>query len=807
MRLLTLGQLRFLGRSPFSTAAVVVGIMLGVASVVAVHLLSLRVSVSLEALTAAHLNELTHIADRPGLGADDYFALRQRWRAGELEGVKSLLPMVEGPLVLKGKTVRVIGLDPFAGPRAALALAALPARSVLVSSRFARDLGLPEARWSETDLAVPLPEPLTAWRVAGVYQNDERTLLTDIGTAQTLLNVGPERLSAVGLRVEHRWRWLGERLDRAMPGIGAGFAAPTVTLDGFRVRPIDAELPSRAFAESVLFNIGALGSLALVVSWLLVYQVAVIWLRRRRRTMQMLKLQGVTPGELARGFLSSLLLLAVLATLLGLLLGWLLAELLTSVSTAGLDAEELEVSVDGWLLAKALGSGLGVTLLGAMFALRGELAVERPARRWPLIFVLLLGAAGFGAVGVSSLWGAFLSIVAVAMAALLTVGPLLELGRWLAQRRRSRAGLLPFKPALLSRAGLRELVFYPRELAVAVGALALAVATSLALSLMVDSFRRDFAAMLEVRLAHDVFVRGDGRDLSGLAQRLADAPLVDAVSAYGQARVRVEGLAAELSYSRFDEFEARRYGLRAPLRAFEAVASERLLRELTLQPGERLRLNDGERPLTVVASIPGFGEPLPRLIVTRATAEQLLGQLLVDRVSLRTTEAAALAEQLAREEPELEVIQAPALRALALDIFDRTFAITNALTLLALLVAGVGLYNAVTALKLTTQRARALLAAMGASAREARRLELMRGAAVAAAVLLVAVPLGLLMSAMLCELVNPRAFGWRIELAVRPAALLPPVLTGVGVVLLTSLLPVPTERLGENLEGSIGGTA
>ena len=30
----------------------------------------------------------------------------------------------------------------------------------------------------------------------------------------------------------------------------------------------------------VLFNLGALGSLALVVAWLLVYQVGVIWLRR-----------------------------------------------------------------------------------------------------------------------------------------------------------------------------------------------------------------------------------------------------------------------------------------------------------------------------------------------------------------------------------------------------------------------------------------------------------------------------------------------------------------------------------------------
>ena len=38
---------------------------------------------------------------------------------------------------------------------------------------------------------------------------------------------------------------------------------------------------------------------------------------------------------------------------------------------------------------------------------------------------------------------------------------------------------------------------YPRDLAVAIAALTLAVATSIAIGLMVDSFRQDFARMLD----------------------------------------------------------------------------------------------------------------------------------------------------------------------------------------------------------------------------------------------------------------------------------------------------------------------
>ena len=96
MNLLDLSQARFLRQAPWSTSTVVVGILLGVASVVAVHLISVRINDSLASTTPAYLREVNFLADKPESGMADYFALRRAWRAGEHPDIALLLPMVEG---------------------------------------------------------------------------------------------------------------------------------------------------------------------------------------------------------------------------------------------------------------------------------------------------------------------------------------------------------------------------------------------------------------------------------------------------------------------------------------------------------------------------------------------------------------------------------------------------------------------------------------------------------------------------------------------------------------------------------------
>jgi putative ABC transport system permease protein len=724
----------------------------------------------------------------------DYFALRAAWRRGEHSDIAGMVPIVEGRIELAGLAVSVVGVDAFSGLRSTLPMAALPAKGTIATRALMSQLDyqLPD---NEDTLSIPLPDAYASFTVNAVVDSGEqRLLLTDLGTAQELLGLADDQLNRVGLKIHQPLAQLEKLANRLLPGLGAGFESGSWELPGWRIRGVDTELPSQSFGQSVLFNLGALGSLALVVSWLLVYQVALIWLRRRRRTMTMLSFLGVTAAELLRGFCASLALLALLATAAGIGVGVILAQLLEAISTAGLDVQLAPLQLDPWLVGKACVSGLGVSVLGALLAFRSQQrAADRPQSRGLALLMLLalLAAAGFGIWGSTGLWGAFVAIVA---ACLLSIAAILPVLGMLSGSIRRLPGV-----SLLATIGGRELLKYPRDLAVAIAALTLAVATSIAIGLMVDSFRQDFARMLDYRLADDVYIRSNGRDLSDLAEALAGAPSISAVVPSGALRTRVNGRPIELGYGEFDQRQSARYGRSTALASGDGLASEKLLRLVPAAAGERLQI--AGRQITVAGSFPGFGEVLPRLLVNLETAADVAGvdveALRFDRLALRSSSPESVAASLAGEYPDLEVLLAQPLRNLALEIFDQTFAITGALTLMALIVACIGLYNALLGLRLVQQPTARLLVNLGVSRGENRRIALARGLTVGAAVLSFALPLGLVMGWLLCAEVNPRAFGWAVPLMVSPAAIAVPALSGLVIIVVTSLLPAPGERLME----------
>ncbi len=776
MKLLTRSQLRFFSFAPFSTLTVWLGITLAVASIVAVHQISQRVVDSLDAVTPAYLEEVTHLLSRSELSMSDYFELRRAWRAGALPDVQFLAPLVEGRAVTEKGTRRVVGLDAFSGLPQALALAFVPPGEVVVA--------LAEGETEPDTVTLNGRSYAVAFALAGL---DEELVLTDIGTAQQLLGRDDEALDLILTAVASPQQQLLVWSDRLLPGLSAGFPLPDWSSPGWEVQTLTEGLPSLSFARSVLFNLGALGSLALVVAWLLVFQVSVIWLRRRHPSYERLRQMGVAESELLRGFLLGVLGLGLLASIAGLWLGGFLADRLAAAVT-GYGAAAAAVVLDGYVIAKALGSALLVCLFGGWLAFRREARSERPAgvsrpqgRRG--VFVLLLGASGLaGLLGTEAVIGAFVAIAAVSLVVLLGVAPLLEgLRRWSAR----------FRGRLLERIGLRELVWYPADLAVALGALVLAVATSVAIGLMVDSFRKDFAAMLDQRMIYDAFLDGAGSELSPLIGDLEVLPGVTRVQPYGRVDQRVDGRLVTLAFTPFDSFESRRYGLEATLAPEAVLVNERFARAKDLRPGDRFELLG--LSVAVAGLFPGFGEASGRIVLDSAMASQLDVPLRYDRLSVNTDDLPGLERALERLAPTLELQDQQSVRRLALDIFDETFAITRALTLLALVVASVGLYNALLALELLRTRSRQLLDAMGVSSGEQRRIATARIAGVGLITLLLALPLGLVMGWLLCAAVNPRAFGWSLNLTPSVDAFGWPLLTALLAMALIALLPVPAE--------------
>jgi putative ABC transport system permease protein len=130
------------------------------------------------------------------------------------------------------------------------------------------------------------------------------------------------------------------------------------------------------------------------------------------------------------------------------------------------------------------------------------------------------------------------------------------------------------------------------------------------------------------------------------------------------------------------------------------------------------------------------------------------------------------------------------IREEALRVFDRTFAITAALRLLAVVVAFIGVLSALLALQLERRRELATLRALGMTIGGLWKMTLLETGLMGAAAGVLAIPTGLVLALVLIYVINLRSFGWTIQLAVDPAIFLQALLIGLAAALLAGIQPM-----------------
>ncbi|MDE0348088.1 MAG: ABC transporter permease, partial [Gammaproteobacteria bacterium] len=722
LRLLLRHQLRYLARTRAATAAQVLGTALGVASVVAVHLVSERIQARLD---ADSVTDYTHILRAESLTEDAYFELRARWRSGAAPAVDAMVPVIEGYASTDGQPRRVVGIDMLAdrrpgaagpeGPRGA-AVDLLTRNAVLAGKTLGLAAG-DSIRLNDTNVAV-----------VGVFGGNADWLVGDIATARDVL--GRADPSAVWIRSGAD----SPALERWLPGITAGFRHPeSLELGpGLRARPWAEAEPTRRFAMALLFNLGALGMLALFVAAFLVYQSAHANVARRRASDAQLDALGVPRGTLRLLFVGEGTLLGFLGAGLGIGAGWALAALLVEGPVPSQDI----LSLSGVAAAKGAVCGVGVAALGAFAAsIRSSARVLRTA--WAAGAALLLLLSAWSA----TLAGAFGIVLALCLLQIAVVVP--WCGRALKrrfERGRPRMGIV-------QRVAVRSVGDQLSEVHVAVGALSVAVAAAVGIGIMVDSFRRDFAGMLDQRLWEGVHVETSAPlpDAGASLDWVRAAPGVTDVRAYGRATVSLDGIAAGVTLTRGDVQEARRYGYGSPF-AQAVLLNESGARALGAKAGDTVRLagSRGARAVEVAHVFRDYGAPGPRIIAATEDLEPLLGAIAYDSftVLVDASQRDTLAAALERRFPGADVRDHAELRRLALEVFDATFEIASQLTLIALLVAVAGLYNALSELQARRRGENRLLYTLGIGQGRIALLATQQNAVIGAAAAVLAVPRG-----------------------------------------------------------------
>ncbi|MGC8781260.1 MAG: ABC transporter permease [Anaerolineae bacterium] len=130
-----------------------------------------------------------------------------------------------------------------------------------------------------------------------------------------------------------------------------------------------------------------------------------------------------------------------------------------------------------------------------------------------------------------------------------------------------------------------------------------------------------------------------------------------------------------------------------------------------------------------------------------------------------------------------------ALRSEALAVFDRAFAITTALQLLAAIVAFVGVLSALLSLQLERGRELGVLRAVGLTVGQLRAAVLLETGLMGATAGLLAIPTGLTLALILIYIINRRSFGWTLEFHAEPMVFLQAMILAIGAALLAGIYP------------------
>lgn len=808
LALLTTFSWQELRHHPWRSAAAVVAVMLGVALALAVQLIN-------ASALAEFASAVSTVNGQPDLGLrarqgllDD--ALIERVAAHPQVALAS--PVLDLPTNAQhagGQRValRVLGVDALAV--AGVSPALLPR---LASGAHRFDLFAPDAVFLNPAARAALGDAPTLqlqsglqWhtmRVAGTVNAPGAPLLVmDVAAAQALLQRAG-LLSRVDLRLH----------AGAVPGdVLAELALPATVL---AQRPEQTGERASLLSRAYRVNLTVLALVALFTGGFLVFSVLSLSVTRRQQQLALLGVLGLSAPERLRLVLAESALLGLLGSALGVALGSGLAALALRLLGGDLGGGYFAGAAP--TLHWSLGAALLYGGLGVLAALAGGWWPARAsARMAPALALKGLGsgersgprshalALGLMVLAAALAWAP--PVGGIALAAYASVGLLLVGG--IAALPLAVGALLDHIAPRVARHALPLLAVERSRrqrdtAAVATSGVVASLALSVALTVMVASFRDSVTQWLDGVLPAQLYVRAGGSGL-GEGNTLPDA-FVAAVA-------RVPGVA------RTEPLRATPLQLNADLPAVTLLV--RPLASGAGSPGQVLPLVDDPVPMPTAAPgetvVPVYvseavvdlhgarpGQALPAMaqafaaaghtrfvvagvwrdyarqhgsvVMDRADYLRLGGDPRISDLALHLADGATedtvreAIRQLAREqgaEGLIDFASAGEIRATSLRIFDRSFAVTYWLQAVAIGIGLFGVAASFSAQVLARRKEFGLLAHLGLTRRQILGLVALEGLAWTVLGALAGLALGLAVSVVLVHVVNPQSFHWTMDMA------------------------------------------
>jgi putative ABC transport system permease protein len=730
-------------------------------------------------------------------------------RLARLEGIAAVSPVVElaarmdlPPLAADaapgpGPRVTLLGLDMLRAARVTPALVGMPLGQPGGAAPFDADgVYLSRAalaasgRQPGDTLSLAAAGHARRFRIAGVLAaagEDQSLAVIDIAEAQW-------RFGQLG-RLHRFDLALAEGVDhREMTGrLNAMLPA-----DADVVTAADEANRSASLSRAYRVNLGMLAMVALLTGGFLVFSAQSLSVARRTPQFALLRVLGQRRSTLRQLLLVEGLLLGLIGSLIGLALGAGLAALVLRVLGGDLGGGYFQAGQSPGL-ALAPGAALGFAALGVAVAVIASLVpAEAAARAQPAVALKAGGAddprqgwSAWPGLGLMALGGLAALAPPVfglplfgygAMAMLLAGG--VAIMPWLA-----RLLLSPLQargwPIAIDLA-IRRLWGAPSAAAVALSGIVASTSLMVAMAVMVESFRGSVDDWLVQLLPADIYLHIEGAEAGGMDRatqaRLAALPGVASVRFVRQVPIRTSPDRPPLILSgqpvRADPAASLPLIGRpvpVPAGALAVWVSEPMAWLEDLSPGDTLTLPIGgaQRPAFVAGIWRDYARQFGAVAIDSEDFERLTGDTSKTEAgftlqsgqaaapvmaAIRTALPPALAAQSLIAEPRT-------MRAQAMKIFDKSFAVTYALEVIAILIGLIGVATAFSAQTLARVREFGMLRHIGVRRGQIIAMLASEGAALGTLGVAAGIGLGLLMAQVLIHVVNPQSFHWTMQTA------------------------------------------
>lgn len=824
--------LRHLRRHLWQSVLMVLGITMGVAVVIGIDIANESASRAFDLSTKSLTGRTTHTISSGSKGVNEvlYLDLRRSELCIAMAPVVSAY--VSSPQ-LGGVTLQMLGVDPFAeapfrdylggaveSQGAGLSVFLTQPGGVLISEDLATRYAL--ALGSRVD--IDFSGRTTQGEVVGLLNpGDDLSrralngmLIMDIASAQELTG-------RVGVL---------DRIDLIMPEEKDGEleAIQTMLPAGVLMLPATAQNGTvQEMTAAFRLNLTALSMLAMVVALFLIYNTMTFSVVQRREMFGTLRCLGVTRREVFMLVVVEAIgvgaIGAILGTLLGILMGRGAVQLVTqTINDLFFVTTVRDIPVP--ILSLVKGNLLGIIATVITAALPAWEAASVPPRTalsrsgieskaravipWIAAAGIVLILAGTGTLSLPtdslpvSFAGTFVIVIGMAM-----LTPLVTIWLMAAAERVSGRIWAP-----LGRMAPREVVNAISRTAIAVAALMVAVAVTIGVSLMVNSFRFTVVTWLDQILHGDIYLSVPGSMVSQptypidpqvikLLQGREEILRLDLLQT-----VVVDSLAGPIQVSANnnpnDGMEQIYRAVDHPLEAIDTalqrgavLASEPLANRLALpEHGGVLSLYtpQGLQDFPIAGIYYDYTSSSGNLIMSLDVYRRIWQDEAVTAIALILEpgqDVDQVAEALEKDLGEIQrllVRPNQALRTETMEIFDRTFAITGALQLMTTFVAFVGVLSAMMSLQLDKKRQLGILRAVGLTTRQLWRLVSLETGLMGFVAGIFAMPTGYILALILIYIINLRSFGWTLQMQVEPEPFLQALIVAVAASMLAGVI-------------------